>query len=208
MLILCGLPGSGKSTLAAALAEKGWTSVNQDTLGNRRACERAASGALRAGHRVVVDRCNHDPQQRAHWTRLAGTAVALWLDADLDECARRVMARESHPTLPPGAKSEAIVRRFATDFVPPSRSERGISNVIRLVVPLEMDLDDLANALSPPRAQRPVREPRSSRPYSTAGPPRGPHWRRPRPPNIQPPPTPPAATPPNDDRDVPEPPTP
>ena len=69
MLILCGTPGSGKSTLASALLSRGWTVVCQDALGSRKAVERAARGALLLPNaRLVVDRCNQDAAQRAHWT--------------------------------------------------------------------------------------------------------------------------------------------
>lgn len=151
MLILCGLPGSGKSTLAARLETRGWIIVNQDRLGNRRACERSCQEALACGQRVVIDRCNHDSVQRSHWTRLAGSAVAVWLDADLALCVQRVLDRASHPTLPPNQKSADIVRRFARDFVPPSRSEPGITKVIRIPVPYAGNMNNVAHQLSPPR---------------------------------------------------------
>lgn len=154
MLILCGLPGSGKSTLAASLEAREWTIINQDRLGNRRACEKSCKEALSRGQRVVIDRCNHDSQQRSHWTRLAGSAVAVWLDADLALCIHRVLNRASHPTLPPNHKSASIVRRFALDFVPPSRSERGITDVIRIPVPYAGSMNNLAHLLSPPRILR------------------------------------------------------
>ena len=78
MLILCGTPGSGKSTLASALRSRGWTVVSQDALGSRKAVERVARGALRRPKaRVVVDRCNQDAAQRAHWTRGAPARARL-----------------------------------------------------------------------------------------------------------------------------------
>lgn len=154
LLILCGLPGSGKSTLAAALRGNNWRVVNQDTMGNRRACERACAAALAAGERVVVDRCNHDAQQRAHWVRLldaagGGRAYALWLDVDEDECVARCRARRGHRTLPP-EKAARVIRGFRDTWVPPDATSDGLAGVLRLPIFAEGDagrvvasLDDL-----------------------------------------------------------------
>ena len=137
LLVLCGLPGSGKSTLAAALAARGWTVVNQDRLGNRKRCERAAAAALAAGDRVVVDRCNHDAAQRSHWLRLlaaggGGGAYAVWLDAPEDLCVARVLGRVGHRTLPPTPKSAKVVRGFRTSFVAPRADAEGLAAVLRV----------------------------------------------------------------------------
>ncbi|KAJ8610695.1 hypothetical protein CTAYLR_005649 [Chrysophaeum taylorii] len=176
MLILCGMPGSGKSTLARSLAARDWVVVNQDSLGHRRACEQNARLALERGARVVVDRCNHDPTQRAHWTRLA-PAVAVWLDADVELCVARVLGRAGHPTLAAEPKSEDVVRRFASIFEPPTIAEPGLTAVHRIPVPLEMSIDDLADRLSPPWIPRSLptfpRPPRSARSCNAA--PRRPH---------------------------------
>ena len=53
LIVLAGLPGSGKSSLAAALERRGWAVVNQDSLGNRRKCERACARAFERGDRVA-----------------------------------------------------------------------------------------------------------------------------------------------------------
>ncbi|GIQ83981.1 hypothetical protein KIPB_005391 [Kipferlia bialata] len=72
VVVFVGLPGSGKSTLFRDRYEgRGYVRVNQDELGSRKSCERMASRALKAGRSVVIDRCNFDRSQRAHWVRLA-----------------------------------------------------------------------------------------------------------------------------------------
>lgn len=126
----------------------------QDTLGNRRACERAVADALRAGRRVVIDRCNHDRSQREGWTNLLGrsgvpgtAAQVVWLDVPLRECKRRVMARTGHPTLPPTQKSMGVLDRFARIFEPPSqRTERSLPAILRVeewdAVALARRIDD------------------------------------------------------------------
>ena len=49
----------------------------------------------------------------------------------LATCEARVLARRSHPTLPPTEESRAVVRRFAGLLVPPSRRE-GFAHVWRI----------------------------------------------------------------------------
>lgn len=158
MIVLCGMPGCGKTTLATSLKERGWYHVSQDILGNRRACENAARAEIAAGRRVVVDRCNQDVKQRSHWTRIA-PAVVVWLDADVDLCVDRVMSRPSHPTLPPDPKSKGIIRRFASEFVPPKKTEKGVRDVLRLKVPLRESVQTLADRLSPQKEMEDELEP-------------------------------------------------
>ncbi|KAJ1449606.1 AAA domain-containing protein [Pelagophyceae sp. CCMP2097] len=143
VVLLCGLPGSGKSTLAAAFRGLDWRVVSQDALGSRGACEGAVRKALRAGDKVLVDRCNHDPKQRAHWTKLYATYCdeehwpptgvdVVWLDVPLSECERRVMGRAAHPTLPPTEESRRVVRGFEAMFKAPKASEAGVRRVVRV----------------------------------------------------------------------------
>ncbi|KAH8045860.1 DNA-3'-diphospho-5'-guanosine diphosphatase [Aureococcus anophagefferens] len=148
----------GKSTLAAALAARGWTVVNQDRLGNRKRCERAAAAALAAGGRVVVDRCNHDAAQRGHWLRLlaaggGGGAYAVWLDAPEDLCVARVLGRVGHRTLPPTPKSAKVARGFRNSFVAPRATPRAWPP---------------CSASTPPTSTAPSAASRASRPRSTS----------------------------------------
>ena len=149
LIVLAGLPGSGKSSLAAALEKRGWAVVNQDSLGNRRKCERACARAFERGDRVVIDRCNHDRSQRAHWTRIleragGGYKVAVWLTTPVDSCVERVLARSVHPTLA-GPGAEKVVRNFEKSFDPPGEDE--VDAIIKLA-PTD-DYDSVAAALDP-----------------------------------------------------------
>ena len=149
LIVLAGLPGSGKSSLAAALEKRGWAVVNQDSLGNRRKCERACARAFERGDRVVIDRCNHDRAQRAHWTRIleragGGYKVAVWLTTPVDSCVERVLARPVHPTLA-GPGAEKVVRSFERSFEPPRDDE--VDAIIKLA-PTD-DYDSVAAALDP-----------------------------------------------------------
>lgn len=102
--------------------------MNQDELGNRRACEQKAKDALLRGEDVVIDRCNFDRAQRAHWVEIGkrrhcpiGTIVFL---TSLQVCISRVMARSGHPTLPGGdSSSERVVRHMYSNFKSPTSDE-------------------------------------------------------------------------------------
>ena len=143
-------PARGEpSSLAAALERRGWAVVNQDSLGNRRKCERACARAFERGDRVVIDRCNHDRAQRAHWTRIleragGGYKVAVWLTTPVDSCVERVLARPVHPTLA-GPGAEKVVRSFERSFDPPRDDE--VDAIIKLA-PTD-DYDSVAAALDP-----------------------------------------------------------
>lgn len=127
ILLLVGLPGSGKSTLASKLGEQGWVVVNQDTLGSRPACEAAASKALDAGRRVVIDRCNVSISQRLVWLTLADAfsvcAGCLWVDVHPEECGQRVLRRFAHPTLAAEPASLQVIAAFAERFEAPDEAE-------------------------------------------------------------------------------------
>lgn len=49
------------------MQKAGWARVSQDDLGDRYKCERKTAELLLASQDVVIDRCNFDAAQRAHW---------------------------------------------------------------------------------------------------------------------------------------------
>ena len=145
VIVLVGTPGCGKSTFCAALNDALARStaipgvvpqpvrVSQDDLGGRKACEALSESALRAGHNIVIDRCNFDQQQRSTWLRIGkrfgATVVAAFLNTSIETCKQRVMRRTKHPTLGPTAESMAVVDRFRSMLKPPHESE-GFSLIV------------------------------------------------------------------------------
>ncbi|KAM9998381.1 hypothetical protein ACTFIY_008042 [Dictyostelium cf. discoideum] len=129
LVITCGLPACGKSYFAQAISERSsWKRINQDDLGTRKKCEDLLKQYLKAGHNVIIDRCNQDIGQRRNWIKLAASlGVAqvhlIWFTIDQTICKGRIVVRENHPTIPKGDEGIAIIDKFLTMFVPPSEFE-------------------------------------------------------------------------------------
>ena len=72
LVLFVGPPGAGKSTFfRRRLAGLGYERVNQDALGSRARCLRAAAEMLERGASVAVDNTNPDPAGRREWVALA-----------------------------------------------------------------------------------------------------------------------------------------
>jgi len=101
--------------------------VNQDTLGDRHACVRAARRALGEGRPVVIDRCNISRMQRRVWLGVSdefGAGVGcIWLDIHPTECGARVLQRFGHPTLPATASSLKVIDGFSNRMEAPMEAE-------------------------------------------------------------------------------------
>ncbi|WVF68183.1 polynucleotide kinase 3'-phosphatase [Kwoniella sp. CBS 6097] len=72
IVLFVGPPASGKSSFFRKhFASNGYVHINQDTLGTRDRCLKAAELAMKEGKKVVVDNTNRNRETRAHWIRLA-----------------------------------------------------------------------------------------------------------------------------------------
>ncbi|KAG1832802.1 polynucleotide kinase 3 phosphatase-domain-containing protein [Suillus variegatus] len=72
LVVFSGFPCLGKSTFFRRhFAPAGYTHINQDTLGSRSKCMKAAEVALKAGTSCVVDNTNRDIPTRKHYLDLA-----------------------------------------------------------------------------------------------------------------------------------------
>ena len=145
LVLLVGVPGSGKSTfvqelLANVPASAQWSRISQDALGTRKKCFRAANDALEQGRHVIIDRCNFDAEQRAHWLRLpqlpkGGARAAVFLDVPQNVAYDRVLARPAHEggvdslSMSP-SKMRSIIRSMASKLCVPDEAE-GITHIYR-----------------------------------------------------------------------------
>ncbi|CAG8495757.1 7586_t:CDS:2 [Diversispora eburnea] len=137
-IICVGVPGSGKTTFAKNLCKiypETWCRINQDDLGNRRACEDLVKKKLKEGKNVIVDRVNFDKNQRKTWIEIAWNfdvpVDAIIMDTSMEECSARINARINHPTEVQGKKGIEILNRFRGWMKLPEHRE-GIEKIIKI----------------------------------------------------------------------------
>ncbi|GAA6015744.1 hypothetical protein JCM10207_008783 [Rhodosporidiobolus poonsookiae] len=138
LIVLAGVVGSGKSTLSSRWAElvPNWVRVNQDDLGDRRACEAAVRTALREGQNVLVDRQNFDAGQRRTWLEIAsefaGVKVGgMVMGTRYEDCRERLLVREDHPTIDNPALAVQLLDKFSGLWSAPQLDE-GFDNLLTL----------------------------------------------------------------------------
>lgn len=152
VVILCGLPCSGKTTLAKKMESEGWTRINQDDMGSRKACKRAMANALQDKNktaRVVIDRVNFDVNQRKSWLEIAnGLRVPIIrcvkLDVSIDECKNRMASRTDHPTIKDAETGDRVIDQFAQIWTEPVKEE-GFTDIITFK---DENIDDILKALT------------------------------------------------------------
>ena len=140
-LVVCliGLPGCGKSTFtrrffdlfraSQTMLTRSWIQCNQDYYKTRQKTINAASMALTTGYSVIIDRCNFDVDQRAHWIALANSFNAQCIciilpDAmDVELCASRANLRGVDDLHPDEIDWIGVCARMKADFRSPSLDE-------------------------------------------------------------------------------------
>jgi predicted kinase len=139
LVVLVGIPGSGKSTFARSLiaettkmpTQRKWQRISQDVLGSRKRCITVAERALANGDHILIDRCNFDESQRAHWLGLRGPAtrpLAVFLDVPRQLADTRVLSRPPHEggvdaTAMSERKLRSIVAQMHANLSPPTLAE-------------------------------------------------------------------------------------
>ncbi|BGP41382.1 hypothetical protein JCM10450v2_005424 [Rhodotorula kratochvilovae] len=138
LIVLAGVVGSGKSSLASAWQDlvPGWVRVNQDDLGDRRACEHAVRVALRAGTSVLVDRQNFDAGQRRTWLEITSEFPDVEVDGMVmgtskEECRERLLVRQDHPTIDNPQLAVSLLNKFSALWEEPQLSE-GFDHLLTL----------------------------------------------------------------------------
>lgn len=91
--------------------------VNQDSIGNRRACEVLARRVLAQNRIPIIDRCNFNPEQRKYWIDIANEArvpcECIVFSYDPEVCIRRCHLRINHETV--NSRNAFIVVRHISD---------------------------------------------------------------------------------------------
>jgi predicted kinase len=105
--------------------------INQDELGNRKACEAKAREVLAAGKCPIIDRCNFDWSQRQKWTTMANNHAlntvtvpvdCILLQIPVEDCIRRCEKRSNHETIRP-QEARDIVCKVHRQYAPPRGNE-------------------------------------------------------------------------------------
>jgi predicted kinase len=112
-----------------------WEYVNQDILGSRSKCIKAATRSLQSGCSVIIDRCNFNMEQRRTWVQLARdhcvSCVCIILPSafDVDFCARRAIRRGADGVHAGNEDWNMICSGMFRDFQYPS-DEEGFEAII------------------------------------------------------------------------------
>lgn len=159
VVILCGIPGCGKSTYARNLIgrlpapyQSQWVIANQDTLGTRQSVIHVARQSLESGKSVIIDRCNFNETQRAHWVDIAyeynvaaTIGVVMPNHTNLQLCIERATARGISDGHAADINWRGVCMRMQQDFQYPTMAE-GFTGIFHCQN--EDDLTCFANSIA------------------------------------------------------------
>ena len=137
VLILCGVPGSGKTTFAKEKYSN-YYRISQDDLGSKEKCKEEFLKAIHGYKNVLVDRCNHNSDQRRYWINIAlqsgvESIDAIYLVVPEEEAIARIIARKEHLTINEKLsleKKKSIVYFFNKELTEdPPKLEEGFKTV-------------------------------------------------------------------------------
>ena len=143
IVLLVGCPASGKSTFAKQYAD--YAIINQDTLGTRSRCIKAAREALNSSKSVVIDATNGSKKIRAEWIDLAKeqkvpiSCIQLQtpetMAKHMNKYREQVNQGKEHKHVP-----DIAYRVYYKNFEPPTTTE-GFSCVVSMPISLHFDTE-------------------------------------------------------------------
>lgn len=126
-VILVGRPGSGKTAARKDFPEYSVLSQDEGPKTWPALLRKFKQSLGPDCPRILVDRPNPRPDQRAKLITAARAAgyrtTILWLDVPREECARRIADRKNHPKIQNAAAAARALTRFDADFVAPSEGD-------------------------------------------------------------------------------------
>ncbi|KAM7196907.1 Polynucleotide kinase 3 phosphatase domain containing protein [Naviculisporaceae sp. PSN 640] len=139
IILFVGSPGAGKSTFYQRyLKPLGYERVNQDTLGTREKCFKAAGDFLSEGDSIVIDNTNPDPNTRGQWVSLARKfnvpIRCVWFKTPVRICEHNDMVRAMNDRLNPESRKslpKLAFNTFASKFKEPKPTE-GFQDIVEV----------------------------------------------------------------------------
>lgn len=145
LIMLVGCPGAGKTTYCMTHYND-YVRISQDEqgLGGHKILFQSA---LAEGRDIVVDRQNHIKLQRQQYLSAAKAqgyrTKIIWFKVDRDLCEKRVLDRDSHPSIDHTSDVHGIVKAYELNLDKPSKHEA--DELEEIDVPFYATIQDLSH---------------------------------------------------------------